>query len=328
MRPLSRSVISLSALALASAGLAVGAGSASAALTTHCDGDAADVTVPGDLVVDKGDSCVLDGVTIEGEVQVKAGADLLMTDSSIGDRVVVASDAYFDATGTDVAGNLISKGGYGVYLDDSAVDGSVTGRAVEGADPFLYSYDSSIGGKLTVEQGLVHLQTVTIDGAVSSENTLYTDIIDSTLARGLTVSANEEGTSLCASEIDGAATFTGNSGVQLGTGGGLVDCEDGNYFGSDVTVSDNLDGVDVSSNIIRGALTGEGNDPAPTGEDNRVRGEVGGQFTDLAPAAQKAQAFAATADPEAHADELDSQRDDRRATAEQKAEEAGPANLR
>lgn len=328
MRTLSRTVLSVSALALASAGLAVGAGSASAALTTYCDGDASDVTVPGNLVVAKGDSCVLDGVTINGEVQVKAGADLLMTDSSVSDRVVVASDGYFDATGTEVAGNLTSKGGYGVYLDESSVGGSYTGRAVDGADPFLYSYDSSIGGKLTVEQGLVHLQTVTVGGAVSSDNATYTDILDSTLSRGLTVSANAEGTSLCGSEVDGAATFTGSTGVQLGTGGGLVDCEDGNYFGSDVTVSDNTDGVDVSGNIIRGALTGEGNAPAPTGADNRVRGEAGGQFTDLAPAAQKAQAFAATADPEAHADELDSQRADRRAAAEQKAEEAGPANLR
>lgn len=328
MRTLSRSVISLSALALASAGMVVGAGTASAALTTYCDGDAADVTVPGDLVVAKGDSCDLDGVTIDGEVRVQAGADLLLTDSSIGGRIVVNSDGYVDATGTEVAGNLISKGGYGVYLDESSIGGAFSGRAVEGADPFLYSYDSSIAGRVTVEQGLVHLQTVTIGGAVSSENATYTDIIDSTLARGLTVSANAEGTSVCGSEVDGAAAFTGNTGVQLGTGGGIIDCEDANYFGSDVTVSDTTDGVDVSSNIIRGALTGEGNDPAPTGADNRVRGGVGGQFTDLSPATQQARAFAAAEDAESHAEELDSQREERRASAEKKAEDAGPANLR
>src|SRR5699024_9935741 len=83
------------------------------------------------------------------------------------------------------------------------------------------------------------------------------------------------GTAVCASEIDGATTFTGNENVQLGTGAGIIDCEDGNYFGDDVTVSDNTGAVDVSGNIIRGDLTGEGNDPAPTGSDNRVRGEAG-----------------------------------------------------
>ncbi|WP_193106617.1 hypothetical protein [Brachybacterium sp. FME24] len=325
MRTLPRSVIALSTLALASAGVALGAGSASAALTTYCEGDAADVTVPGDLVVAEGDSCILDGVTIQGQVQVESGADLLITDSSIADQVVVAADGYFDASGSEVGGDLLSEGGYGVYLDDSAVSGSYQGGTGEDSDPFLYSYDSLIGGDVAIEQGLVHLQTVTIGGAVSSENTLYTDIVDSTLSGDLAITANAEGTAVCGSEIDGAATFTGNAGVQLGTGGGLIDCEDANYFGSDVTASDNTDGVDVSDNIIRGALTGEGNDPAPTGVDNRVRGEVGGQFTDLAPAART---MAASASPEAHADQLDSKRADRHAAAEKSAEQAGPANLR
>lgn len=328
MRRLSRSVIALSTLALASAGVAVGAGTATAGLTTYCDGDASDVTVTGDLVVAKGTSCVLDSVTVEGQVRVQAGGDLLITDSSFGDRVVVAADGYFDATGSDIAGNVVSQGGYGVYLDDTAVEGAFQGRAAEGADPFLYSYDSSIGGKLNVEQGLVHLQTVTVGGAMTSEGTLYTDVIDSTIARGLTVSGNAEGTSVCGSEVDGDATFTGSSGVQIGTGGALVDCEDGNYFGSDVTVSDNTDGVDVSSNIIRGSLAGEGNDPAPTGDDNRVRGEVGGQFTDLAPAKQKLRTFSAQGTTEQHASTLEQKRDDRRAGAEEQAELAGPADLR
>ncbi len=327
MRTLSRSVTLLSAAALAAAGIAATAGSASAALTTRCDGEASSVTVPGDLVVAKDKSCVLTDVTVEGEVRVQAGADLLITDSSVGGRVVVQGDGYFDASTSEIAGNVVSNGGYGVYLDESAVEGNYNGRAAEGASPFLYSYDSSISGRVNVAQGLVHLSGNTIGGNVTSENTEFTDILDSSLAGDLTVTGATEGTTFCAGELDGNASLTGNAGVQLGSGGQKITCEGATYFGGDVTASDNTDGVDVTDTIIRGDLTGEGNDPAPTGSENRVRGELGGQFVDLQPAAQK-RALMAQSAPADHAQGLDTQRDERRAEAEKAAEQAGPANLR
>lgn len=327
MRTLSRSVTLLSAAALAAAGIAATAGSASAALTTRCDGEASSVTVPGDLVVAKGKSCVLTDVTIEGEVRVQAGADLLITDSSVDGRVLVQGDGYFDASTSEIAGNVVSNGGYGVYLDESAVDGNYNGRAAEGASPFLYSYDSSITGRVNVSQGLVHLSGNTIGGNVTSENSEFTDILDSTVAGNLTVTGATEGTTFCAGELDGDATLTGNAGVQLGSGGQKITCEGATYFGGDVTASDNTDGVDVTDTIIRGDLTGEGNDPAPTGSENRVRGELGGQFVDLQPAAQK-RALMTQSAPADNAEELDTQRQERRAEAEKAAEQAGPANLR
>lgn len=327
MRTLSRSVTLLSAAALAAAGIAATAGSASAALTTRCDGEASSVTVPGDLVVAKGKSCVLTDVTIEGEVRVQAGADLLITDSSVDGRVLVRGDGYFDASTSEIAGNVVSNGGYGVYLDESAVDGNYNGRAAEGASPFLYSYDSSISGRVNVSQGLVHLSGNTIGGNVTSENSEFTDILDSTVAGNLTVTGATEGTTFCAGELDGDATLTGNAGVQLGSGGQKITCEGATYFGGDVTASDNTDGVDVTDTIIRGDLTGEGNDPAPTGSENRVRGELGGQFVDLQPAAQQ-RALMTQSAPADNAEELDTQREERRAEAEKAAEQAGPANLR
>ena len=327
MRTLSRSVTLLSAAALAAAGIAATAGSASAALTTRCDGEASSVTVPGDLVVAKGKSCVLTDVTIEGEVRVQAGADLLITDSSVDGRVLVQGDGYFDASTSEIAGNVVSNGGYGVYLDESAVDGNYNGRAAEGASPFLYSYDSSITGRVNVAQGLVHLSGNTIGGNVTSENSEFTDILDSTVAGNLTVTGATEGTTFCAGELDGDATLTGNAGVQLGSGGQKITCEGATYFGGDVTASDNTDGVDVTDTIIRGDLTGEGNDPAPTGSENRVRGELGGQFVDLQPAAQQ-RALMTQSAPADNAEELDTQRQERRAEAEKAAEQAGPANLR
>ena len=327
MRTLSRSVTLLSAATLAAAGIAATAGSASAALTTRCDGEASSVTVPGDLVVAKDKSCVLTDVTVEGEVRVQAGADLLITDSSVGGRVVVQGDGYFDASTSEIAGNVVSNGGYGVYLDESAVDGTYNGRAAEGAEPFLYSYDSAIGGNLNIAQGLVHVSGSSVGGNVKSENSEFTDILDSTLAGDLTVTGATEGTTFCAGELDGDASLTGNAGVQLGSGGQKITCEGATYFGGDVTASDNTDGVDVTDTIIRGDLTGEGNDPAPTGSENRVRGELGGQFVDLQPAAQK-RAFSAQSASADHAQGLDTQRDERRAEAEKAAEQAGPANLR
>jgi hypothetical protein len=83
--------------------------------------------------------------------------------------------------------------------------------------------------------------------------------------------------------------------------------------------------VDVTDNIIRGDLTGSGNDPAPTGADNRVRGEASGQFAELAPAARTMSAQSSTQD---HQQELDDKRAERRGSAEEAAEIAGPANLR
>ena len=330
VRTLSRSFTILSATALAAAGIAATAGSANAALTTRCDGEASSVTVPGDLVVAKDTSCVLTDVTVQGEVRVQAGGDLLMTDSSVDGRVVVQGDAYFDATGTSVGGNVVSNGGYGVYLDESAVEGNYNGRAAEGASPFLYSYDSSISGRVNVAQGLVHLSGNTIGGNVTSENSEFTDILDSTVAGNLTVTGATEGTTFCAGELDGDATLTGNAGVQLGSGGQKITCEGATYFGGDVTASDNTDGVDVTDTIVRGDLTGEGNDPAPTGSENRVRGEAGGQFADLQPAAQKRSLSAQSAkdSAEAHAESLDTKRDERRAEAEKAAELSGPADLR
>lgn len=325
MRTLPRSLVALSTMALASAGMAVGATTASAALTTYCDGDAADVTVPGDLVVAEGNSCILDNVTIDGKVQVMSGADLLINGSTVNDAIIVSADGYFDATDSDMTGSVTNSGGYGVYLDGASVGGVYLGEADEDADTFLYSFDGSFGDGIDIAQGLVHLESAQIVGDVATDNATYTDIVDSTLTGDLTVTGSPEGSAICETEVDGVATFTGNGQLQIGTGLSLVPCEGVNYFGSDVLIDDNTGGVDVTGNIIRGDLTGEGNDPAPTGSDNRVRGESGGQFTELAPAAQS-MATQSEFGPD-HSEQLKDKRDERRASAEKDAELAGPAYL-
>src|SRR5699024_403767 len=164
-----------------------------------------------------------------------------------------------------------------------------------------------------------------VAGDVSTDGATYTDVIDSTVVGGLSVAGNPEGTAICESEVDGTATFSGNGEVQLGTGLDLIDCSGANYVGPDVLIDSSTGAVDVTDNIIRADLAGEGNDPAPTGSDNRVRGERGGQFTDLAPAPETLSAQSVPAD---HAEELTQKRDERRSSAEDAAELAGPAALR
>lgn len=94
-----------------------------------------------------------------------------------------------------------------------------------------------------------------------------------------------EGGLLCTSEVDGDLSYTGNGGlVQIGADAPVGPCGV-SYVGGDVALTDNTDDVVISNAIIRGDLRCEGNDPAPTGEDNRVRGAAEGQCAELAASA-------------------------------------------
>lgn len=298
---------------------------ASADLVTRCVGTAGAVTVPGDLVVPKGEACTLTGTTVEGTVRVQAGADLVVLDATFNDTVVVAADGYFDATTTAVAGTVTSRG-FGVYLDRSQLGGDVRGRAGSDGSSFTYLYSSGVAGEVDVRAGEVLLDSSSVDGQVRGLGTVFVDITNSTLGDALTVRDNTAGTSICASEVDGDARLSGNAGVQLGAGNLLSNCVDGvNYFGGNVQIANNTAGVSVSNNIIRGDLAGNGNDPAPTGSDNRVRGTSAGQFSDLS-AAPQARARVMAAQPDRGQD-AQSRVETRRASAVEQAEAAGPAQL-
>ena len=310
---------------------------ASADLVTRCVGTGGKVTVPGDLVVPKGQSCSLQGTTVQGRVRVLAGADLVAVDATFKGAVSVAPDGYLDTTTTSIAGPVTSRGGYGVYLDRSTLSGDYRGRASGDTQPFAYFIDSAVGGKVDVRTGQLLLDTAKVGGAVQGRGTVYVDVINSTLAGALTVTGNAEGSVICASEVDGKADFSGNTGVQVGGGDLLSQCNDVNYFGGDLTVSNNKGGVTVTDNIIRGNLAGTGNDPAPTGSGNRVRGTSTGQFADLpvtppAPAVARTKrvaeaAQAETTAPVDHTEQAAAKIAQRRSAAKAEAWAAGPANL-
>lgn len=325
MRTISRRLAAFSAVALAATGVAVTATAASADLVTYCNGTAADVTVPNNFVVPEGAICVLDNVTIQGQSEVQADADLIATDSTFEGGVVVDADGFFDAVGSSVAEDVSSQGAFGVYLEDASVGGDYLGEEGDLEETFLYAFETSIAGGVQVALGDLYLQSSQVGDSVSAEGATYTDLIDSTVAGALTVTENEFGAAVCASEVLGAATYTGNGELQIGSGGSLATCDEVNYFGDDVVIDDTVGGVDVTGNIIAGDLTGEGNDPEPTGSDNRVRGDLGGQFTDLEPAEA---GFSIQSEREADRSDLvieDLQ--ERRDAALEDAEEIGSANL-
>ncbi len=332
-----QAVLCAAALALGTA--AVASTPASAGFTTRCVGTGGAVTIPGDLVVPAGESCALTGTIVEGSVRVQSGADLVVSGGTFKDKVVVAEDGYFDATQTAISGTLTSKGGYGVFLDRSELEGSYRGRDGGAAAPFAYLVNSAVKGAVDVRVGEVLLDTATVQGQVKGTGSTFVDVTNSTLSNKLTVSDNAEGGFICGSEVDGDVFYSDNAGVQLGSGSLLSTCDDVNYFGGDVMVNDNTVGVTMSDNIVRGDVSGTGNDPAPTGSGNRVRGTLSGQFADLAPAASKAasksklgvqQRVAPDKGAElaqVRSNDVASKVKERRATAIEQAVEAGPANF-
>jgi len=318
-----RTVVALASLAGAAL-TGVVTTEASADLVTRCVGTGGAVTVPGDLVVPAGKACVLEGTTVEGKVTVQAGADLVVTDGVFKGAVVVAENGYLDAYNTSVAGKVTSKGGYGVTFSASSLAAGYAGQAPadESIVPFAYFEDSAITKNVQSVSGELYVGGSEVAGAVSGDGTSYADVINSTITKTFTVKNSPDGSVICGSEVDGAATWDGNGPVQVGGGGLIDDCSDVNYFGGDVAISNNAGGVVVNGNIIRGDLGGEGNDPAPTGSDNRVRGEQTGQFADLQPAAA-----ARRAAPEDHAAELKAKAGARKAAAVAEGEAAGSAGL-
>lgn len=289
-----RAIISTTALA-AAGGLVAFASPASADLTTTCSGTASNTSVPGDLVVQANQSCTLDHVTVAGNVRVGAGSDLITTGGELQGTVTVGSNGYFEADATTVTGNVTLRGAFGAYSDGSTFGGSVNVRTV--ADTTVagsvYFYNSSFTGNVDSRFGQAVVESSKVGGNLNGVGGDLLDSYDSTVAGRLTSTGNTEGSIVCASEVYGAASLSGNSDtVQLGNGAAAA-CDGSNFFGANVAVNTNTATVELNDNIIAGNLSGDGNDPAPTGAGNRVRGTSTGQFADLEPAAAAAAAKSA-----------------------------------
>lgn len=305
-----------------------------AALTTTCDGFADNVTIPGNLFVPAGRSCQLTNVDVTGSTEVSFGADLLVTGGTFTGNVVVRDNGALDAVDAQFEGN-ISNRGFGVFAEATHFGGNIITFAVNDATiPFTYLVDAHVAGRVSSRGADALLDGTEVGGSVSVVEGDFADAYDSSLLGALTLTGTGSSV-VCESEVHGDAAFTGIwDGLQLGTTGSLADCAGPSVWLGNVAVDDSTGGVEVNGNVVLGDLSGEGNDPAPTGADNRVRGEVSGQFADLAPApeagapealALTAQAAESTVEsPLARKDRLTVQVDQRRSATAAEATAAGP----
>lgn len=283
--------------AVAAGSLFVAVEPASAALVTRCTGVAGAVTVPNDLVVPRGQACTLEGTTVQGNVRVAEGGDLVMEGAVVEGNLRVQTDGFVDIIGSTVGGSVNGRDHFGVFVEDSTVAGDVVQRAPEAeTQPFFFTVGADLAGGVDARSTELLLESSTVGGDVSSRLGAFSDIIDTTIEGGLTVVNNPLGSVVCESEIYGPGLFERNGDtLQIGGSGAVSPCNGASFWGGDVTFTNNtaaVTGLDFSSNIVRGNLSGEGNDPAPTGQGNRVRGEVSGQFVDLQPAVDTAGADA------------------------------------
>lgn len=302
----------------------------SAAFTTRCVGVGGAVTIPGDLVVPAGQSCTLNGTTVQGNVRVQANADLVMNEATVVGDVTVRENAYLEATGTSVGGAVNARESFGNWITDSTVGARVTTINNTQDFGFLIVEGSDLGEQVRATGGALDLVSTTVATQVLGLQAEYTDVYDSVVGGNLRVEGNELGSAVCNSEVYGVAQLRDNStGVQLGgtrADGALANCDGSNYFASNVNINNNADGVWVIDNIVASNLSGTGNDPAPVGEGNRVRGASQGQFADLAAPAGAAPSFSMQKQAvNERGVELREAAEDRAGRAEQRAERAGAA---
>lgn len=323
------SIIAACALGVTTVGLTATVGNA--AFTTRCVGVGGAVTIPGDLVVPAGESCVLDGTTVTGNVRVQRDADLVVTNGTFEGRVNVAANGYFDATETSIAGAVVARESFGNLLTGSSVGGAVS-AINEGGDyyGFLIVEGSDLGAQVRATGASLDLQSSTVATNVVGLGSDYTDVHDTVVEGNVRVESNAYGSVVCDSEVYGNANFTTNStGVQLGGSAGdgaIADCDGSNYFDGNVNVNGTDGGAWVFANIIRGNLAGTGNDPAPVGEDNRVRGALRGQFADLqGPAALSGLSTSSRTAAQPRVEENLEAAQERLNVAEEEAQEAGQA---
>ena len=306
---------------------AIGSAPAQAALTTQCVGEGGEVTVPGDLVVPRGEVCSLENTTVNGNVRVAAGADLVGEGVTVNGNVIVQGDAYLDLVGSTVDGNVVNRGSFGVYLESTDVNAYNT-RGSANPESFLWTDEANFSARVTATGGSFLLESSFVEGHVQTTDTQYTDIVDSVVARTLTVTGAEYGALVCGSEIDGHATFASvGVAVQLGASGALADCDQGpSVWGGNVLVSGTTGTVEVSDNIIRGNLSGTGNDSVTAG-DNRVRGDLEGQFAEQQEQSLMQRQREVQPEAEDGRAALEQLRSDRLGEAEEAADAAGAANL-
>lgn len=246
---------------------------------TRCTSPVADTTIEGDVVVPRGATCSIENTTVNGNVRIAGDADLFATNSTVNGNVEAQRNAYLDVFETEVSGQITLNRAFGLLMDTSDLDGDIDADRAS----FVYTFQSGIDGDLEVAQGEVYVESTQLTGRLVATGGEYADLFDSTVDERLEIAGARAGSLVCSSEVYGQAEITGNSEVlQIGSDGPFSGCGF-NVWGDDVEINGNTADIRFSNNVVRGDLECEGNDPAPTGQDNRIRGEARGQCAELPP---------------------------------------------
>lgn len=287
-----------------------------------CSGTAEGLTIVGDLAVPAGASCTLVDSTVTGNVIVRADANLSLDGSTIQGDLTMRTNGFVGATGSSVGGVTALREAFGAAVEQSDLAGGVNARE----SGFFFSDGTTHGVRVVSNSSQTVILSGWVSGNLRTTLDLLTDVRDTVVTGGVNVNQAELGSVICRSEIDGNVVLRGSGDlIQLGDSAPVTDCEF-NVFGGGVTVTDNTADIRISNNVIRGNLACSGNDPAPTGSNNRIRGQATGQCADLAPAVASFGASSKlTADSRIAG--LTQRIETRSADATAEATAAGPANL-
>ncbi len=318
----SKIAASTATAALAIGGVTLMAAPAQADLVTLCSGHGGAITLPTDLKVPAGASCLLDGTVIQGNVTVEDDANLHIIGGQVDGEVTVSSGGYFDASDTTVDGDVVNAGSYGTYLEEGTSVAGLTAEAADGAanDGFVFVVGSS-ASSVDATVGEVYVTDSRL-GGVSASGVEYVDIFDSVVRGDLSVTDAASGGILADSEVIGDATYSGGNGpVAIGAGEDEGFATSLNYIDGDLSVTGVSGGVYIDNNIVGGDLTATDNTPtAQVGDNNRVRGGIVTQEV-----AMRALAAEVTAEFEAHEANLEETVEELRSETIEEALEAGPA---
>jgi hypothetical protein len=243
-----------------------------------CSGTAENITIGGDLAVPAGASCTLVNSTVRGNVVVRDDANLTLDGSTLRRGLTVRTNGFVGAIGSSVGGVTTLREAFGAAFENSSLAG------VNSRDSgFFFS-------EFTTHDSVVsnNSQTVVLSGRISGDlrTTLdiLTDVQDMVVTGDLNVTQAELGSVVCRSEVDGDVGVRGSGDlIQLGVGASVTDCEF-NVFGGGLVVRDNTAEILIGANVIRDDVACTGNTTAPTGADNRLRGQALDQCAELAPA--------------------------------------------
>ncbi len=234
----------VASMAAAVAAIAFAQAPAEAGTATECTGTLTG-TIDSRLVVPEGETCRLDGATVNGNVRVLEGATLVSHDSTIN-------------------GNVNGSGARAVRLLDTDVVGTGT--------------SGNINLQGTLNRIVIGAAGCAVDPAVGNNITLINNfgriaICEMTTGETITLQGNEGRIGVFDNVVGNSLVIKGNTGDFTR----IRDNEVGTTHGGSITIANNSSQVVVKRNAANSKFACSANDPAPVGGGNTAGAGLGGQ---------------------------------------------------